>query len=119
MPITPAETADWMRLTVSAGVMQMDKFADEVRSGVAQVTKINQMTWEIINEVQSLSGRFQLVNEGMRNQAAGAQQINDAMTQIAAAANRSLLSIQEFERATAHLRASVEGLNAEIAQFKT
>jgi methyl-accepting chemotaxis protein WspA len=108
-----------MQDAVSAGVMQMDKFADEVRSGVAQVTKINQMTWEIINEVQSLSGRFQLVNEGMRNQAAGAQQINDAMAQIAEATNRSAQSIKEFERATATLRASVEGLNQEIAQFKT
>lgn len=108
-----------MQDAVSAGVMQMDKFADEVRSGVAQVTKINQMTWEIINEVQSLSGRFQLVNEGMRNQTAGAQQINDAMAQIAAATSRSAQTIQEFERATATLRSSVEGLNQEIAQFKT
>src|SRR5262245_46658694 len=108
-----------MQDAVSAGVMQMDKFADEVRSGVGQVTKINQMTWEIINEVQSLSGRFQLVNEGMRNQTAGAQQINDAMAQIAEATRRSAQSIQEFERATATLRASVEGLNQEIAQFKT
>jgi methyl-accepting chemotaxis protein WspA len=108
-----------MQDAVSAGVMQMDKFADEVRSGVAQVTKINQMTWEIITEVQSLSGRFQLVNEGMRNQSAGAQQINDAMAQIADATGRSAQSVREFERATATLRGSVEGLNQEIAQFKT
>lgn len=108
-----------MQDAVSAGVMQMDKFADEVRSGVGQVTKLNQMTWEIINEVQGLSGRFQLVNEGMRNQSVGAQQINDAMAQIADAARRSAQSIQEFERATAHLRSSIEELNKEIAQFKT
>lgn len=108
-----------MQDAVSAGVMQMDKFADEVRSGVAQVAKINQMTWEIINEVQSLSGRFQLVNEGMRNQTTGAQQINDAMTQIADATHRSAQSIKEFEKTAAHLRSSVEGLNEEIAQFKT
>ena len=108
-----------MQDAVSAGVMQMDKFADEVRSGVGQVSKINQMTWEIINEVQGLSGRFQLVNEGMKNQSVGAQQINDAMTQVADAARRSAQTIQEFEKATAHLRGSVEGLNAEIAQFKT
>ena len=101
-----------MQDAVSAGVMQMDKFADEVRSGVGQVTKINQMTWEIINEVQGLSGRFQLVNEGMQNQSVGAQQINEAMGQIAEAARRSAQSIQEFEKATAHLRGSVEGLNA-------
>ncbi len=108
-----------MQDAVSAGVMQMDKFADEVRSGVSQVTKINQMTWEIITEVQSLSGRFQLVNEGMRNQTTGAQQINEAMTQIADATHRSAQSIKEFERTAAHLRTSVEGLNEEIAQFKT
>jgi methyl-accepting chemotaxis protein WspA len=108
-----------MQDAVSAGVMQMDKFADEVRSGVGKITKINQMTWEIINEVQGLSGRFQLVNEGMRNQTVGAQQINDAMGQIAEATRRSLQSLQDFERATAHLRTSVEGLTQEIAQFKT
>ena len=108
-----------MQDAVSAGVMQMDKFADEVRSGVGQVTKINQMTWEIINEVQSLSGRFQLVNEGMRNQTTGAQQINDAMAQIAEATRRSAQSSQVFEKTATHLRSSVEGLNQEIAQFKT
>jgi methyl-accepting chemotaxis protein WspA len=108
-----------MQDAVSAGVMQMDKFADEVRSGVSQVTKINQMTWEIITEVQSLSSRFQLVNEGMRNQTTGAQQINDAMTQISEATRRSAQSIQDFERVIAVLNGSVEGLNQEISQFKT
>jgi methyl-accepting chemotaxis protein WspA len=108
-----------MQDAVSAGVMQMDKFADEVRSGVSQVTKINQMTWEIITEVQSLSSRFQLVNEGMRNQTAGAQQINDAMSQISEATRRSAQSIQDFEHVITMLRSSVEGLNQEIGQFKT
>ncbi len=107
-----------MQDAVSAGVMQMDKFADEVRTGVGQVTTINQMSHEIIREVQTLSGRFDLVNEGMRNQSTGAQQINDAMTQIADAARRSAQAITEFEQATSHLRGSVEGLNAEIGQFK-
>jgi len=107
-----------MQDSVSAGVMQMDKFADEVRSGVGQVTTINQMTYEIINEVHSLSERFQLVTEGMRNQSIGAQQISEAMAQIADSAKRSEQSVKEFERATAHLRGSVEGLNQEISQFK-
>ena len=108
-----------MQDAVSSGVMQMDKFADEVRSGVGQVTVINQMTFEIIAEVQSLSGRFQHVTEGMKNQAVGAQQINDAMATIADGSKRSAQSVREFERATAHLRTSVEGLNQEIAQFKS
>ena len=107
-----------MQDAVSAGVMQMDKFADEVRTGVARVTNVGQMTGEIIHEVQGLSSRFQLVNEGMRNQAIGAQQINDAMAQITDGARRSAQSVQEFERATTHLRAAVENVNQEISQFK-
>ena len=107
-----------MQDAVSAGVMQMDKFADEVRSGVGKIATINQMTYEIIGEVHGLSGRFQLVTEGMKNQATGAHQINDAMGQMSDGARRSAQSVQEFERATAHLRGSVEGLNQEIAQFK-
>lgn len=107
-----------MQDAVSAGVMQMDKFADEVRSGVGQVYSINQMTYEIIGEVQTLSDRFQLVNEGMRNQSIGAEQINEAMGHMADGARRSAQSVQDFERATTHLRGSVESLNQEIAQFK-
>ncbi|MBX9623142.1 MAG: methyl-accepting chemotaxis protein [Gemmataceae bacterium] len=107
-----------MQDAVSAGVMQMDKFADEVRAGVGQVTTINQMTDQIIAEVEGLSGRFRLVADGMKNQAAGAQQINDAMGQIADGARRSAQSVREFEQATAHLRESVDGLKQEVAQFK-
>src|SRR5205814_3730679 len=66
-----------MQDAVGAGVMQMDKFADEVRSGVGQVTRINQMTNEIITEVQALSGRVTLANEGMRNPPVGAGAITE------------------------------------------
>lgn len=107
-----------MQDAVSAGVMQMDKFADEVRAGVGRVTTVNQMTNEIIGEVEALSGRFRLVADGMKNQAAGAHQINDAMGQIADGARRSAQSVREFEQATAHLRESVDGLKQEVAQFK-
>lgn len=107
-----------MQDAVSAGVMQMDKFADEVRNSVTRVTSVGQMTGEIIHEVQGLTSRFQIVNEGMRNQAIGAQQINEAMSQITEGARRSAQAVQEFERATIHLRSAVESVNQEIAQFK-
>src|SRR5207253_170432 len=43
-----------MQDAVSAGVMQMDKFSDEVRSGVGRVAEINGQTGEIISEVANL-----------------------------------------------------------------
>ena len=107
-----------MQDAVSAGVMQMDKFSVEVRSGVGRVEEINGQTGEIIREVNTLGERFHMVNEGMRNQAIGAEQINEAMANIAGNVRSTAASLEEFNKATTHLRGSIEQLNQEIAQFK-
>jgi methyl-accepting chemotaxis protein WspA len=106
-----------MQDAVSAGVMQMDKFGGEVRGGVQQVAEIGGQTGQIIEEVQTLSERFQTVHEGMRNQSLGAEQINDAMGQLTDGARHTEIALEEFHRATAHLRESVELLNQDVAQF--
>jgi methyl-accepting chemotaxis protein WspA len=106
-----------MQEAVSAGVMQMDKFHEQVRKGVARIGELNAQTGEIIEEVQALSSRFELVNEGVHNQSIGAQQINEAMTQVTAGTQQTRTSLEEFHRATTHLRGSVESLNQEIARF--
>jgi methyl-accepting chemotaxis protein WspA len=107
-----------MQDAVTTGVMQMDKFSDEVRSGVGRVAEINGQTGQIIEEVHGLTDRYQQVNEGMRNQAAGAEQINEAMGNISGNIRQTAAALEEFNRATAHLRQSVELLNQEVAAFK-
>jgi len=107
-----------MQDAVSAGVMQMDKFSEEVRSGVGRVAEVNGQTGQIIGEVGGLSDRFKLVNEGMQNQAVGAGQINEAMGDIASNVRATAAALEEFNKATGHLRGSIEQLNQEIASFK-
>jgi len=107
-----------MQDAVSAGVMQMDKFSEEVRSGVGRVAEINGQTGRIIGEVSGLSVGFRQVNEGMRNQAIGAEQINDAMASIASNVRGTATALEEFNKATVHLRGSIEQLNQEIALFR-
>ncbi len=107
-----------MRDAVSAGVMQMDKFTEDVRSGVARIAEINGQTGQIIEEVHALSERFRSVNEGVRNQALGAEQINEAMMQVTEGSRQTRASIDEFKRASEHLRHSVESINQEVSQFK-
>jgi methyl-accepting chemotaxis protein WspA len=107
-----------MQEAVAAGVMQMDKFSDEVRTSVARVADVNTVTGQVIAEVTGLSDRFRQVNEGMRNQAVGAGQINEAMGSMTGDIRRTAAAVEEFNRATAHLRESIELLNKEIAQFK-
>lgn len=107
-----------MRDAVSAGVMQMDKFNEDVRSGVARIAEINGQTGQIIEEVHALSEGFRLVNEGVRNQALGAEQINEAMLHVTEGTRQTRASIEEFKLATDHLRHSVESINREVSQFK-
>lgn len=107
-----------MQDAVTTGVMQMDKFSDEVRAGVGRVAEINGQTGRIIEEVHGLTDRYHQVNEGMRNQAVGAEQINEAMGNISGNIRQTAAALEEFNRATAHLRQSVELLNQEVAAFK-
>ena len=61
---------------VSAGVMGMDKFSEEVRRGMQEVQQVGGQLSQIIHQVQALAPRFESVNEGMQAQATGAEQIS-------------------------------------------
>ena len=54
----------------------------------------------------------------MNNQAAGAHQISEAMGGIAANVRETSAALEELNKATHHLRGSIEQLNQEIASFK-
>lgn len=107
-----------MQSAVSAGVMEMDKFTEEVHSGVIEVAQISEHLQKIIIQAQDLSPRFIAVKEGMQSQAQGAHQISDAMANLTDAAYRTSNSLKEFERATRSLHKAVDGLRNEIARFK-
>jgi len=107
-----------MQGAVSAGVMEMDKFSEEVRQGVGSVGRISTQLGQIIAQVQGLSDRFDQVNEGMRSQSTGARQINDAMISLADGARQTTGSLREFNSATDHLRDAVTELKQEISHFK-
>jgi len=83
-----------MQDAVSAGVMQMDKFSEEVRSGVGRVAEVNGQTGQIVAEVAALSERFGSVNGGMSSQAVGARQIGEAMGSIASNVRQTSAAMQ-------------------------
>src|SRR5207247_5039004 len=71
-----------MQSAVSAGVMGMDKFSEEVRRGMTEVHEIGGKLTQVIQQVQTLTPRFEAVNEGMQLQATGGEQINEALMQL-------------------------------------
>jgi methyl-accepting chemotaxis protein WspA len=106
-----------MQTAVSAGVMEIDRFAEEVRSGVGNVERVGGQFTQIIGQVRSVSERFDSVNDGMRSQSQGARQIGEAMGQLLEGARQTSASLREFNAATTGLREAVLTLKQEIAKF--
>jgi len=77
-----------MQLSVSSGVMEMDKFTKSVETGVEEIAGVSSQLAEIISSVKGISERFGQVTEGMQAQSQGAEQIRDAMTTVADGAAR-------------------------------
>ena len=106
-----------MQNAVSAGVMEMDKFSEQVRGGVSEIGDISSRLGEIITAVQGISGRFGQVTEGMRAQSQGAEQIREAMVRLAEGAARTAESLDDFNGATIQLREAVGDLKEEVSRF--
>ena len=106
-----------MQHSVSAGVMEMDKFAGQVRSSVNEISDVSGKLGEIISAVHGINGRFEQVTEGMRAQSQGATQIREAMIRLAEGAARTASSLDDFNKATTHLRGAVGDLKEEVSRF--
>jgi methyl-accepting chemotaxis protein WspA len=107
-----------MQSAVSTGVMEMDKFAREVRQGVTEVGNITEQVGQVIVQVQELTPRFDAVNQGMEMQFQGAQQISEAMMQLSSASTQTADSLQEINRVIEHLNQAEQSLRREVMQFK-
>ncbi|MEI7435408.1 MAG: methyl-accepting chemotaxis protein [bacterium] len=107
-----------MQSAVAAGVMEMDKFSDEVGRGTEAMETVSRPLVGIIAQVKDLAPKFETVNDGMRAQSQGAQQISQALTQISKGAVKTAESVQQFNEATAQLRNAAQRLQAEAAKFK-
>ena len=106
-----------MQYSVSAGVMEMDKFSEQVRQVVSEVQLIGSQLGQIIKAVQGLDQGFDQVTEGMRVQSQGAEQIREAMLRLTDGANQTSVSLREFNKATDNLREAVGGLKEEVSRF--
>lgn len=106
-----------MQSAVSAGVMGMDKFAEEVRTGVGVVDQVSEELTQIIQQVQTLTPRFEAVNEGMQAQALGAQQISEALAQLTDAAQQTVESLHQGNLAIEQLNEATSGLQAGVSRF--
>lgn len=103
---------------VSAGVMGMDKFSEEVRRGMDEVQQVGAQLSQIIVQVQQMAPRVDAANEGMRAQATGAEQITQALSQLSEAALQTVESLRQSNQAIDGLHQSANGLREGVSRFK-
>lgn len=107
-----------MLSAVSAGVMSMDKFTEEVNRGVNDVAKVGSQLAQIIEQVQAILPRFENINEGMRLQSEGAEQIKDSMIQLNEMAQQTAESLKQSNQSIDQLKDAARGLQEGVSIFK-
>lgn len=107
-----------MLSAVSAGVMSMDKFTDEVNQGVNDVAKVGSQLAHIIEQVQILLPRFDTVNESTRLQSEGAEQIKESMFQLNEMAQQTADSLRQSNQSIEQLKDAARGLQQGVSIFK-
>lgn len=107
-----------MQSAVSSGVMEMDKFTQEVGRSVTDVGSVSDQLGQIIHQVQTLTPQFDAVSQGMNTQAQGAQQISEAMEQLSETSSQTVISLQDINNAIAQLTDVTQHLHNAIDRFQ-
>lgn len=103
---------------VSAGVMGMDKFSEEVRRGMQEVQQVGGQLSQIIQQVQALAPRFESVGEGMQAQSTGAEQITQALGQLSEAVQQTVETLRQSGQAIDGLNQVSSALRNGVSRFK-
>ncbi len=107
-----------MQSAVSAGVMSMEKFSDQVRRSVDDVTQVSKLLTRIIDQVQELTPRFESVHQSMHLQAQGAQHIHQTMMVLNESAQHTADSIRQSNAAIERLNDAAHTLQDGVTRFK-
>ncbi len=107
-----------MQSAVSVGVMEMDRFTEDVKHSVDTGGKISGQLSEVITRVEELRPQFGKVSDGMQMQSRGAGQINNSMIQLKEITHNLADSFRNFNEAADNLRHSADALKDEISRFK-
>jgi methyl-accepting chemotaxis protein WspA len=106
-----------MQSAVSASVMGMDKFSEEIRRSVGEVRQVGSQLSGVMDQVQRLAPQFDLVLAGMESQAQGAVQISETMMQLADTSHQSVEALKATSEAVHQLQYAANDLQASVATF--
>ncbi len=103
---------------MSAGVMGMDKFHEDVRKGTSEVAQITGQLGEIIHQITLPTPRCESVNQGMQTPAAGSQQTAEALGHWGETALQTAKTLRRSNQAVDPFSTASRGLKDSISRFK-
>ncbi|WP_426342112.1 methyl-accepting chemotaxis protein [Pseudoduganella sp. S-14] len=106
-----------MQSAVSASVMGMDKFSEEIRRSVGEVRQVTDQLSGVMDQVQKLAPQFDAVLQGMQSQAVGAQQISETMMQLNDATQQTVESLKATSEAVHQLQYAAGDLQSSVSTF--
>jgi methyl-accepting chemotaxis protein WspA len=107
-----------MKGAVSAGVMSMENFSEQVKQSVTAVTQVSAQLARIIDQVQGVSTRFETVHAGMNAQSSAAGQISEAMGQLSETTQQTAQGLRDINRSIEQLNEAARGLQGTFSRFK-
>jgi len=107
-----------MESAVASGVMEMEKFIDEVRRSAEDVGNISTQLTRIIAQVQAQSPSFEELNVATGHQSESARKINTAMVNLSEGLQESIESLRETYAAIGQLNEATKTLQEEISRFR-
>ncbi len=107
-----------MQDAVSLGVRSMAGFTNEMRGSSSNVQRMANDMSGIMSEMNSVFESFSGVQRGMNSQAIGVRQIDEAVAQVAAGAQQTVVSVGEFGRVADELAHAVAVLQDAVARFQ-
>jgi hypothetical protein len=99
-----------MQAAVSVGVIEMNRFSQQVSEGAQTTATITQQVSTITHKVQSLLSPLSQVNQAMEAQSCSAMQIRDAMAQLSAGTEQTVHSLQDNNIALEQLQMAAASL---------
>lgn len=104
--------------SVASGVMNIEKFADDVRRGFQEVQISSNQISQVIDQVQALRPPIETVNEGIAAQSLGAKQISESVSQLNEAAQQTAESVTQTSQTVFQLNKAALILRDSVAKFK-
>jgi methyl-accepting chemotaxis protein WspA len=100
-----------MQSAVSASVMGMDKFSEEIRRSVGEVRQVTNQLSGVMDQVQKLAPQFDQVLQGMQSSHRRSQ-INETMMQLNDATQQTVESLKSTSEAVHQLQYAAGGCRA-------